>query len=117
MIAGMANFESTVRATNALTATNEYYSAELACVVGEYAKLEEAHKVVVKQLMQARREAMAGSVLAAEAERMSLKEKQSAVLASTLKAKHPTAFDAVSSWDLSSAVARYAVAIKPPADG
>jgi hypothetical protein len=117
MIAGMANFESTVRATNALTATNEYYSAELARVVRLYAEQEKQLMLAMEQLRQTQRLEAAGAELAHQVGRMCTTECQRVVLASSCKSKSPVPFDAVSCWDLSAVLAKYTASVKPPTDG
>jgi hypothetical protein len=62
-------FDACVRATNALSALNEFYSHELARAVAAYTGLEQVHQQVLKQLVDARREAMAGAQLARAIER------------------------------------------------
>lgn len=111
-------FDAGVRATNALSALNEFYSHEFARAVEAYKGLEQVHQVLCRQLAEARREALAGSVLAATVERVS-KGGVPMTLTSTLKEKHPAECDATPVSSLEKALDEYerarAVAVK--ADG
>jgi phage shock protein A len=116
MMPGMSNFDSTVRATNALTATNEFYSAELARVVKAYSDLDDLHQRLLQRLLDQGKRLEAATTFVQDVQQ-AIKAKQSTVLASSLKSKHQVTFDAVSAWDLSTLVEKYLAALEPKSNG